>query len=57
LFDEIGAALEDLNMVRDKPAGTVRLTAGDYQIQHYIWPKRKTFLYDYPDIRVELGVN
>lgn len=57
LFDEIGLAIEDLNTVREKPAGNIRLTAGDYQIQHYIWPKLKTFLHDYPDIRVELDVN
>jgi len=57
LFDEIGSAIEDLNIVREKPAGTIRLTAGDYQIQHYIWPKLRTFLHQYPDIRVELDVN
>ncbi|PDS63046.1 LysR family transcriptional regulator [Rhizobium anhuiense] len=57
LFDEIGSAIEDLNIVREKPAGTIRLTAGDYQIQHYIWPKLRTFLHEYPDIKVELDVN
>jgi DNA-binding transcriptional LysR family regulator len=57
LFDEIGTAIEDLNALREKPAGTIRLTAGDYQIQHYIWPKLRTFLHQYPDIRVELDVN
>nr|WP_205932437.1 LysR family transcriptional regulator [Rhizobium leguminosarum] len=57
LFDEIGSALDGLNILRDQPAGTVRLTAGDYQIQCYIWPKLRTFLQQYPDIRLELDVN
>jgi DNA-binding transcriptional LysR family regulator len=57
LFDEIGSAIDDLNRVREKPAGTIRLTAGDYQIQCYIWPKLRTFLHQYPDIKVELDVN
>jgi DNA-binding transcriptional LysR family regulator len=57
LFDEIGSALDGLNILRDQPAGTVRLTAGDYQIECYIWPKLRTFLQQYPDIRLELDVN
>ncbi|EJT05886.1 LysR family transcriptional regulator [Rhizobium sp. CCGE 510] len=57
LFDEIGMAIDGLNTLREKPAGTIRLTAGDYQIQHYIWPKIRSFLHQYPDIRLELDVN
>ncbi|MBY5412161.1 LysR family transcriptional regulator [Rhizobium leguminosarum] len=57
LFDEIGSALDGLNILRDQPAGTIRLTAGDYQIQCYIWPKLRAFLQQYPDIRLELDVN
>ncbi len=57
LFDEIETAIDGLNALRERPAGTVRLTAGDYQIQHYIWPKLRSFLHQYPDIRLELDVN
>lgn len=57
LYDEIGSAIDGLSTLRDTPAGTVRLTAGDYQIQCYIWPKLRTFLNRYPDIRLELDVN
>ncbi|MBB3428921.1 DNA-binding transcriptional LysR family regulator [Rhizobium sp. BK312] len=57
LFDEIETAIDGLNALRERPAGTVRLTAGDYQIQHYIWPKLRSFLRQYPDIRLELDVN
>ncbi|GAB4064066.1 LysR family transcriptional regulator [Ancylobacter sonchi] len=57
LFDEIGSAIDGLNALREKPAGTIRLTAGDYQIQCYLWPRLRTFLHQYPDIRLELDVN
>lgn len=57
LFDEIETAIDGLNALREKPAGTIRLTAGDYQIQHYLWPKLRSFLHQYPDIRLELDVN
>lgn len=57
LFDEIGTAIDGLNTLREKPAGTIRLTAGDYQIQQYIWPRLRSFLHLYPDIRLELNVN
>jgi DNA-binding transcriptional LysR family regulator len=57
LFDEIGSALDGLNALRETPAGTIRLTAGDYQIQYYIWPRLRTLLHQYPDIKVELDVN
>ena len=57
LFDEIGMAIDELNALRERPTGTIRLTAGDYQIQHFIWPKLRGFLHQYPDIRLELDVN
>ncbi|CAN7605238.1 LysR family transcriptional regulator [Rhizobium rhizogenes] len=57
LFDEIGSALDGLNALRETPAGTIRLTAGDYQIQYYIWPRLRSLLHQYPDIKVELDVN
>ncbi|MBA8879163.1 LysR family transcriptional regulator [Phyllobacterium myrsinacearum] len=57
LFEEIGSAIDALNILRDTPAGTIRLTAGDYQIQQYIWPKLRSFLHQYPDIKLELDVN
>jgi DNA-binding transcriptional LysR family regulator len=53
-FDEIAAELEALNELRDRPAGTVRITAVDYAANTYVWPKLKPLLEQYPDIRVEL---
>jgi DNA-binding transcriptional LysR family regulator len=53
-FDEIHAQVEALSDLRDKPAGTIRITASDYAIDHVLWPKLRTFLPKYPDIKVEL---
>jgi len=53
-FDEIEAQVDALSELRDKPAGTIRITASDHAINHILWPKLRKFLPDYPDIKVEL---
>ncbi|PWC38792.1 LysR family transcriptional regulator [Azospirillum sp. TSO22-1] len=53
-FDEIAAELEALSEFREKPAGTIRITATDYAIDGLLWPKLQIFLRAYPDIKVEL---
>ncbi|MFC3228574.1 LysR family transcriptional regulator [Marinibaculum pumilum] len=53
-FEEIEAHLEALSELRDKPAGTIRITASDDAINHLLWPKLRRFLPDHPDITVEL---
>lgn len=45
------AALIDL---RDRPAGTIRITATDYAADTVIWPKLAPVLRDYPDLKVEI---
>lgn len=56
-FDEIEAGLAALGELRDKPAGTIRITAGDHPVATLLWPKLATFLPDYPDIAVEVAVD
>ncbi|PXA75928.1 LysR family transcriptional regulator [Caulobacter sp. D4A] len=56
-FEEIEAELAALSDVRDKPSGTVRITAADYTINALLWPKLDALLHDYPDIKVELVVD
>lgn len=56
-FDEIDAELQALSEVRDKPSGTVRITAADYTIDFLLWPKLDAVLAQYPDIKVELVVD
>lgn len=53
-FEAIESQIEALSEFRDKPAGTIRIAAADYAINHVLWPKLRKFLPHYPDIKVEL---
>jgi len=53
-FEEIEAQIDALSELREKPAGTIRITASDYAINYVLWPKLRAFLPKYPDIKVEL---
>jgi DNA-binding transcriptional LysR family regulator len=41
----------------DKPAGTIRITAGDHATETILWPKLAKFLPSYPDIKVEITLD
>lgn len=56
-FDEIESELDALTELRDKPAGTVRITCGDHVLQSSLLPRLAPLLRDYPDITVEFDVN
>jgi DNA-binding transcriptional LysR family regulator len=56
-LDQIEAGLAALSELRDKPAGTIRITAGDHAINSILWPKLAKFLPDYPDIQVEIAID
>src|SRR6516164_9300507 len=56
-FEEIEAELAALSELRDKPAGTVRITATEYAADAILLPKLSKLLRDYPDIKVEITVN
>lgn len=53
-FEEIGAQIDALSELREKPAGNIRITASDHAVTHVLWPKLRDFLPKYPDIKVEL---
>ncbi|MGJ5203125.1 LysR family transcriptional regulator [Bradyrhizobium sp. HKCCYLR20261] len=53
-LDEIEAELAGLRDFQDKPAGTIRITAGDHAIRSILWPKLAGLLASHPDIHVEL---
>ncbi len=53
-LDEIDAELAALSELREKPAGTIRITATEYAVDTLLWPKISKFLRRYPDIKVEL---
>jgi len=56
-LDEIGAELESLSELRDKPAGTIRITAGQHAAETVLWPALERLLPGYPDIKVEISVD
>jgi len=53
----VDAALVDLNTVRAKPAGRVRVTAHRSAAFRLVQPRLKAFAADYPDVTVELIVD
>ena len=56
-FDEIDARLAALSELRDKPAGTIRITTGQHAAETILWPALLRLLPHYPDVRVELSVD
>jgi DNA-binding transcriptional LysR family regulator len=56
-FEEIETELAALSELRDKPAGTVRITAGEHPAISILQPALKRFLPDYLDIQVEIIID
>ncbi len=56
-FEEIEAELAALSELRDKPAGTIRITAGEHSAETRLWPVLARLLPDYPDIHVEVTID
>lgn len=57
LFEQIAAEIEALGELREKPAGTIRITCSDDAIELYLRPVLASFLKSYPDITLELFVD
>ncbi|MEG1767221.1 MAG: LysR family transcriptional regulator [Comamonas sp.] len=56
-FADIDAELSAVSALRNKPSGTVRITASEFAASYLIWPKLSQVLTDYPDITVEVTVD
>ena len=56
-LDEIEAELAALSELRDKPSGTIRITAHDHAVRAVLWPALARLLPDYPDIKVEIVID
>jgi len=56
-FEEIEAELGSLNALRDKPAGTIRITAGEHAAETVLWPALAKLFPKYPDLKVEVTVD
>jgi len=53
-FQDVDAALAQVSEFRDKPAGTIRLSAGEHAVNAVLWPRLQDFTRDYPDIRLDI---
>jgi len=56
-FDEIETELDALTELRDKPAGTVRITCTDNALRNVLMPRLSLLLREYPDITLEFDIN
>nr|WP_294545614.1 LysR family transcriptional regulator [uncultured Rhodopila sp.] len=56
-LEEIDAELAALTALRDKPAGMVRLSAGEHAADMIVWPAVQRLLPRYPDIAVEIVID
>jgi DNA-binding transcriptional LysR family regulator len=56
-FEEIEAELDALSKLREKPAGTIRITATEYAADAILLPKLGKLLRAYPDIKVEIIID
>ena len=56
-LEEIDAELAALTALRDKPAGMVRLSAGEHAADMVVWPVLHKLLPAYPDISVEIVID
>jgi DNA-binding transcriptional LysR family regulator len=54
---EIRAEIAALGALRDRPAGTVRITADGHAARSTLWPRLIDVLRTYPDIRIEIIVD
>jgi DNA-binding transcriptional LysR family regulator len=56
-FEEIEASLASVTELREKPAGTVRITATEFVIDTVLIPKLAGLLRQHPDVKVEFIVD
>jgi DNA-binding transcriptional LysR family regulator len=56
-LEEIDAELRAVGELREKPAGTIRITATEYATDSILLPKLAKLLRNYPDIHVEISVD
>ena len=56
-LDEIDAGLAALSELREKPAGTIRITTHEHAASVILLPALAKLLPDYPDINVELVID
>ncbi len=56
-LDQIRMEVDGLSELRDKPAGTIRITTGDHAAETILMPAVAALLPAYPDLKVEISVD
>lgn len=63
LIQRLGPHLEEIEQARciarhrERPAGNLRITAGEHAASAVLWPALKPFMLQYPDINIEITVD
>lgn len=57
MLHDLDAAVASLNDLRDRPAGTIRITTVEHAAKTIIMPAMKQLLPDNPDIKVEITID
>nr|WP_294814643.1 LysR family transcriptional regulator [uncultured Sphingomonas sp.] len=55
-LDEIDVKLASLTELRERPAGTVRITASRHAVRTLLWPAVDRLTAEHPDINIEVNV-
>ena len=56
-LEEIEAEIAALGGLREKPSGTIRITAVEHAADTVVWPRLVKLLRQYPDIKIEIVID
>ncbi|MBX8536506.1 LysR family transcriptional regulator [Pseudomonas cichorii] len=55
-FAAITEEMAAFEKLRDKPAGTVRITASDFAAKTILWPRLSRLQPEYPEVKIEIAI-
>lgn len=56
-FEGIALGLNEVGALREKPSGSIRITAPPYAARQILFPVIRTFNEDYPDVKFDISVD
>jgi DNA-binding transcriptional LysR family regulator len=56
-YEGIAAGLKTLSEGREKPGGTIRISAHDHAASTILWPRLSKLLPEYPDFKIEITIS
>jgi DNA-binding transcriptional LysR family regulator len=51
---DLDATLAALSALREKPGGTIRITSVEHAAETVLWPRLRSFLLAYPEVKIEI---